>query len=149
MTVRNENGVLEDLPDQWFFDFFNKEGCFERGNYASNLENWLAYFPAKQLMVIDYKCLAEKPVFLLEQVAAHLSVSSGFFSSLGAGEVSERIFAGIPVPVPERFRAFLLQQYEAPQERFRVLMSELETRGVQIVAGCPYHLGKSINSLKV
>jgi hypothetical protein len=82
MDARSRNKLERDSdprshPDSYFMARLNHKTHGDRSDYARALRLWLKYFPKEQLLILDYKDIAENPQRLLKQVLGHIKVAGG------------------------------------------------------------------------
>lgn len=133
MFLRNMDMQVEEASDQWFMDFFSSQHNFARGDYASNLTNWMEHFPAERFLVIDYAKVSSEPAKLLEAVAEHLDVSHGYFTALPQESLHDKVFAGKKGAIRPALKTFLETQFAEPQKQFATKLAEWKKQGCQIV----------------
>lgn len=91
MDLKRANLKFEETPDIWFINHFKSEGSLKRGDYEACAQNWLKFFPKKNILILDYNEIIESPENLLNKCAAHLSINKTGFNP---EKLNEKIFAG-------------------------------------------------------
>ena len=76
------------------------------------LKSWLSCFPEKQLLLLRYDLLKEKPRAILTQSSHHIGVDPGFFESISDATLSQRVFSGEGEKIRPSLYPVLVQLYE-------------------------------------
>ena len=98
-----------DVKENEFIAHFHSPRSTLRGDYRRCVDNWLDCFPQEQLLIEFFEDIACQPKQLLERVFHHLNVEPP--QDWSAFPFNEKVFAGNPRPMPEKFRAILEDMY--------------------------------------
>jgi len=93
MAVGRAEMRIDEASDQWFIDHFRSAGSMARGDYETCLRNWLARYPAEQVLVLRYEAIAADPAGVANACCDHLAVPR--FDPLPA-TLRDRVFTGPP-----------------------------------------------------
>jgi hypothetical protein len=94
MALGRAEMTIEEASDQWFIDHFRSAGSRARGDFESCIRNWRDVFPAKQLLVMRYEMLRDRPLEFLRHCCAHLDIDPGCYESMAPDALAERFFSG-------------------------------------------------------
>lgn len=105
----------KEITDDEYCDFIESEKCRTRGDYYTILNNWMAAFPKSQIFIGLIDDVQERPRDVLKQVLDFLELPADFD---GFGEQAEqKVFEGLPRPMPERCRRLLDDLYQPDEIR--------------------------------
>jgi Sulfotransferase domain len=103
----------QPISAEAYCEFLRSDTCRARGDYRTILANWMTVFPTSQIFIGLLDDIDERPEELLGRLFDFLGVSSGVdYSSY---PVCEKIFAGLPIPMPDRCRELLDRMYDASE----------------------------------
>ena len=123
---------FEEVSDQWFIDHFKSEGSIKRGDYEACLKNWLAVYPASQLLPLFLDQIESDPIRVLIRCADHLGVDPSPFVQAPVRLVSKPEFQGPAHPLRESLRPILEEMY----------LPKMESLGSFLGIGDPWEPGK-------
>jgi hypothetical protein len=125
---RHKDPFLE-MNEEDVFSFLKhaagkKAGLYDPGlrrhNYASILRNWWSVFPRDQMFVGFFDDLVKRPQHLLEGVFSHLGASPEVDWS--TFPMAEKINPNPQIPVPKKFRDFLVELLHEEIEELHELL---------------------------
>lgn len=93
MAVGRAEMRVDEASDRWFADHFRSAGSLARGDYETCLRNWLAHFPADQLLIQRYETIVDHPGEVADACCDHLGIPR--FDTPPAS-LRERVFTGPP-----------------------------------------------------
>lgn len=65
---------VDNLPDEWFVEYFESEGCLLRGDYEYCLRNWLTFYERGQILVLKYDQISDDPRDFLKRTFGHIGL---------------------------------------------------------------------------
>lgn len=84
-------------PDTYFLERLRSETHSSRSNYARHLRHWYAHFPAKNILILDYKEIDTDPRGVLRAVLVHIGIeedeAKACVEALQDEEVRQRVNA--------------------------------------------------------
>lgn len=93
MALRRAEMEFCEASDQWFIDHFKSRGSLQRGDYASNLKNWMSVYPRECFLITRYEAIVQEPVALANRVLEHIGLGQ-LFTEEHRGELSRPVFQG-------------------------------------------------------
>jgi len=93
MALGRAEMELNEASDQWFIDHFNSKGSLIRGDYESNLRNWTSIFNKKQLQVILFDDIKNKPRSILLECCKHLEINKFTDKQLESMPITNPVFS--------------------------------------------------------
>lgn len=124
-TIAKKEGItLDDIPDNEFFEFFEKEWAYRPGRnpvgefipgmlqgfYTRAIDNWLEHFPQEQLLITYYEHVKTQPQQFLMDVCKHIGASTDIdWSTLPLFEVVNK---NVPRELPDKYRHRLNEIYQ-------------------------------------
>jgi hypothetical protein len=84
-------------------------GQLEHGRYAVILPKWMEYYPIK---IILWEDIADMPLSTLNDLCRHIGIDDTFFDQIPEHLLRQRVHVETTLPVPQDFRAWVIQQSE-------------------------------------
>lgn len=103
--------------DQVWRSVISAHGILQKSSYAAQLQNWLRFFPGKQLLVLPYERIALEPKSLMDEVCDFLSIARMEHDP----SMGERIHGGRHYDLP----AWVLDWLESRLSGQRELVEEM------------------------
>jgi hypothetical protein len=66
---------MEEITDMEFINYFKSKACRKRSDYIKIIDNWLSFFPEKNLFIIFLEEIENHPKTVLRQIFRYLGVS--------------------------------------------------------------------------
>lgn len=112
----DDDALLDYLDVEWAYRTPGVEplaGAYQpgllEGNYSEALDNWLAKFPAAQMLTIFFEDIREQPARTLARVCRHIGADPDF--RWDEATLRSAVNPNPPVVMPENVRQFLAQKY--------------------------------------
>lgn len=72
--VSKPKSSIDQIKTEEFMAYFNSDGCIKRSNYLEILNNWLTFFPRKQMYIGSFDDVEHNPKKLLSDIFNLLNV---------------------------------------------------------------------------
>jgi len=83
--------------DSYYLERLRSETHSSRSDYATYLKHWFTIFPTKNILIIDYREIANNPRGVLQQVVMHVGVrekdAAAYVARLSDDDVRQRVNA--------------------------------------------------------
>ncbi|HEY3799679.1 MAG TPA: sulfotransferase [Caulobacteraceae bacterium] len=109
----SRKGIVQPSTESEWEPIVNDWDINNRGDYKTNVTNWLARYPNDRLLFIPYRDIASDPIKVLRQVESHVGVSENAAYS----KADARIFEGEKIDLP-RFVVDMMQDRVNSQYEF-------------------------------
>ena len=110
MALSRAEMTIDEASDQWFIDHFNSQGSMQRGDYLACLQNWLAIYPKKQIMILLYDDISTSSEYVLQNVLQHIGVQYNH-NILDSKSVKQKIFTGTGATIRPKLTTYLESIY--------------------------------------
>lgn len=100
---------FDKIAESRIRDILSHSACRLRGTYSNTLKNWGKYYGENQFHIDFFESIEEKPEEMLEATFRFLGVDAN--RAALTAKVREKIFAGVSLSVPDRWRAYLAEMY--------------------------------------
>lgn len=94
MALGRAEMTLDEASDAWFIDHFRSAGSLGRGDYATCLAHWSAYYAPERCKVFFYEQIRADPVALLAACCDLLGVPRMPFLSDCQAYMQQKVFSG-------------------------------------------------------
>ena len=74
MALQRAELSFSEASNEWFLDHFYSSGSMMRGHYVNCINNWLQFFNADQLLILNFDQIKTQPELVLARCARHLNI---------------------------------------------------------------------------
>ncbi|MBL6449800.1 sulfotransferase [Fulvivirga sp. 29W222] len=121
--VRAQKKRFEDISDSDFYQLFQNQDLFSRGEYDRILRNWRGVFPSEQLHICFYHDLLNDPKRFLKDIFHFLNISEPIdWSNF---PIQDTFNKSPEYALPSHLRAYLEGMYKQSIEEFKEEFPEI------------------------
>ena len=105
----NSADRIEHVQDEQFICHFELRASRLRGDYLRTLENWLAFFPEKQMFIAFMEDIERRPAELLIDIYKYLGINASEGNLPKTAK--EKVHAKTSVPIPDNLGRYLAKMH--------------------------------------
>ncbi len=75
--VRDQNRKLDEVPFEEFENYYRSASNLKRGSYSDIIQTWRSFTKPENLLVAEYRKLAQDPAAFLKDVQEFLAIATG------------------------------------------------------------------------
>lgn len=102
---------LKKVSTDEFMAHFKTRQSRLRGDYITCIDNWLSFYPQKQLFLGYYEQVEQEPKILIKAILEHINAPTESYD-FNSKVLENKIFEGESIPIPEECYAFLNNMYK-------------------------------------